>query len=187
MVRLRRKDPFKYLTGLERSRVALVSRKDRHRFIDRERIEERGLGIIRIATIDLLHCCFVSQDSHRMVTVLPIAIIGVDRCDIVALPGRWRVRRFCLFNGLPSALEGISVRRPNKRVRAGAYRDPPVRHRAVRVRRRQLGERVEPLRIPKTVEHREGTIELSLGVRTAGDREMHVSQFLAVSGYLPTC
>jgi hypothetical protein len=39
--------------------IVLVRGEDHHRFIQRQRIEDRGLGIVRIAQVQLFHRFFV--------------------------------------------------------------------------------------------------------------------------------
>ena len=144
MVRPRREDLFQYLAGLHRSRIALISWKDGNGLIDRERIKERALVVIRVAPMQLLHRFLIGQHSRRIGTLLPILIVGVHGRDVIALARRPSARRLCLFDGLLAALQRRSVRSANERIRARAHRDSPVPHCAVRVLGRELGNASRP-------------------------------------------
>src|SRR4029453_7845992 len=134
MVRLCGKYTFQYLTGLERPRITLVSRKNGNGLIDGERIEERTLVIIGIAPVYLFHRGFVGEDTGSIIALLPVLIIIFYRRDVVALARRRSGCRLCLFNGLPPAIERRRIRRAHQRIGAGAYRISPVRHREVGAR-----------------------------------------------------
>src|SRR2546425_11295968 len=74
--------------------------------IQGERIEDRGLVIVRIAGVRAFHRLFVGNGSTAMITLVPVAIERLDRGEVVSLSLRLSRRRPSRGRGRPTRPSG---------------------------------------------------------------------------------
>ena len=146
----------------------------------RQGIEGSRIGIARMPGIELCHRRGIALDAG-----LVLALVGpkeLAECrDVPALAGALcRGRARCLHFG-PAARAGAFVGTiPD--LMEHAHRDAPMRHGAVRVTLRDLGEL--PLRffVPEVVQQRDGAVEGYAHLGGARDGESNASQAFTADG-----
>src|SRR5258707_11832207 len=77
---------IEYLAGLLLIGEGLVRRYRSSQ--QRQRIEDRGLVILRVSEIELLHGFLISERAGSVIELLGIFIENLDRRDVILLPLR---------------------------------------------------------------------------------------------------
>ena len=117
----------KGLVGLERTGV------------QRQAIEHRGLAVVRVALIHLLHRLFVGERTSLMVELVIVAIEGGDCCDVIRLARRLGRGRHRLGDCFGAGFERGRRRGVPERVPM-THRDAPIGHRTAGLGRGDRGE-----------------------------------------------
>jgi hypothetical protein len=176
MVRLRSKDLFEDSTGLELFGVGLVA--GQRRLVKRQRVEDCRLRIVRIFLHDLFHRLFVGETACRLVDLVVVFVVKLDRREPVALALGLGADRLTLFHRFPSVLQDRSGKRQDQRVGTVADRDAPVGDCALRIGGSGVGEGLDAVRIDERVHHREAAVEFLLRLRRARRLEVHAAEIL---------
>ena len=178
MVRLLGQDLLEDRARLQLIGVRLVGR--RRRRVQRERIEHRGLAVVGIAPVELLHRLLVGGGPRAMVQLVVVAIVRLDRGDVVLLARRCG-QPTRLLQGGRALLQHRRARGLPERV-VDAHRHAPVAHRAGRILRRQLGEGLLRLLVPERVQERDRALEIGLDSGRTRDGEGDVAKFRPALG-----
>src|SRR5947209_6507413 len=138
MLRLTRENAIQNLRGLLFPRVALVICHHPSRD-KRQRIEDAGFIIGRMALVKPLHRIVVSERACPMIELVSVLVKNLDRRDVSSLALSPCAGAFCLFDRARSLLQlGRGWRRPEGMV--VAHCDAPVTHAALRVGDGNFGE-----------------------------------------------
>jgi hypothetical protein len=167
----------------DRARPELVGVRlvgGRRRRVQREGVEDRSFPIVGIAAVDLLHGLLVGGGPRAVIELVVVAIVRLDRADVVLLARRHR-QPSRLVEGGRALLQHRGARRRPERV-VDAHRDAPVPHRARGVRGRDRRKSLQRLLVPERVQERDRALEVSLDGGRAGDGEAHASELFAVVG-----
>ena len=170
MVRLARDLRLENLGRLELLGVGLVGRQRGD--VEREGIVDRGLGIVRIAGVELRHCLLVRQDPRAMIRGLGIAIEFRKRRDVVGLALGLGAELPRLLERRPTVGQILRGRR-RERIAEQAHGDAPIRHRALGIALQHVGEGVVRGLVPERVLELHRLVERLLRLRRAGDREVN--------------
>ena len=170
MVRLAHQFRLQDLGRLELLGVGLVGRQRGH--VEREGIEDRGLGVVRMAGVELRHCLLVRQDARAMILGVGIAVELRERGDIVGLALGFGAKLPRLLQRCPS-IGQVLRRRRRERVGEEGHGNPPIRHRALGIALQHVGERIVRSFIPERVLQLHRVVERLLRLRRAGDREVN--------------
>ena len=169
VVRLRLPNLFQDLGGFLLVREGLVGR--RLGCVQRQRIEDAGLLVVREAGMDLLHRLFIGDRPGLVVDLVVILVEGGDRRDIGLLAVGLRPGGAGLFDRFGTGFQRGLARRVPQRVPV-AHRDAPIGHRAVGLALRDVGKALQRLRIPEGMQRPGGVVERLLRRRAARDWEI---------------
>ena len=171
--------PLPPLQKRRRLELALVGRVGEiHRLEQRQRVEHRGLAVVRVLGVQSLHRGGISARAGSLIDrVVPVEERSKG-LDPVALPRGPGHGCACFLDRVPSAREQRRREGRRQRVRPRADRHSPVRHAA---RRLAIDDRLKGLfrlGIEERMQHRHGAIELRLHGGTAGGLEVDRTEML---------
>ena len=165
--------------GLQLVRVGLVGRRRGGR--ERQRVEDRRLGVVRIGRGDAGHRVTVRHDAR--------ALIDASRSRRTAAP-RPRCTPARVRSSAPIAFARFTASRPGckplpvtdghrERIAPSRQRDAPRRHRARRVGRQRRVELLDGMRELERVKQRDRPVEHGLGRGAAGGLKADGAELLA--------
>src|SRR5258706_3641819 len=102
MIRFRQQHSIKNLGGFFLIGESFVSRYRSSQ--QRQRIEDRGLVILRVSEIELLHGFLISERAGSVIELLGVFIENLDRRDVILLPLRASSHEDCFLHGGRSVL-----------------------------------------------------------------------------------
>ena len=175
VVRLARELRLQDLGRLELPRVGLVGRQCCD--VERERMVDRGLGVVRIARVELRHRLLVGQHARAMVLGVGIAVELRERGDVARLARALGPKLARLLQRCPT-LGQVLGRRRRERVGEERHGDPPMGHRAFGIALQHLGERVVRGLVPERMLQLHRLVEGLLRLGRAGDREVDRAEHL---------
>ena len=177
MLRLALGDRLEDCRALELVGVGLVGR--RGRCVERERVMDLRLVVLRILLCQLLHRLGIGHDARAVIELLVVGVHDRERVDIVALALRLGADALALRNG-GGAVGEILRRRRHVRVPEQAQRNAPIGDAAFGIGLQHILKRLLRCAVPERmlVQHR--AIEKLLRLRLAGGLETDVSKLLAV-------
>src|SRR5262249_41745327 len=98
------------------------------RFVERERVENRRLGVIRVARGQARHCRFITCGSSLLRNRLVVLEECSKRLNPVALAICLLRSRTRLLDGLPTGFQHVAGEWSDQRIGSLADGDTPVRH-----------------------------------------------------------
>ena len=137
-----------------------------------EGVEDRRFLVVGILAGQLLHRLLVALAARSRGHAVVAGVRLFQRAEPVALPLR-PGQRLALLDGVQPALEALGGPRRHERIGPLADRQPPVRHRAVRIGGDHGLERLDALGIEERVQDRDRPLELRLDGRLARRRKAH--------------
>ena len=172
MIRLDRQQAIEDLCRLSLSRVRLVGRRVVGDPENRERVEDRRLVVAGAALRHAGHGLVVGYDARRVRHSIAL-VVGADRGDVVALTRARRSHGRRLLRCRSSGREFVVRGRPPDGVEIG-HREPPLRHPATGILRRNLLEGLRGLDVSEGVQQRQPALEhrLNLGVTRRGKPDL---------------
>ena len=117
------------------------------RLIESERVENGRLRIIRIFLHQRFHRLFVGETARRLIDLVVVLVVRLDRQKPVALAFSLGADRLTLLDRLQPVLQNRCCQRQDHWVGAMADRDAPVRDRALRVGGSGVGKGLDAVRI----------------------------------------
>ena len=176
MVRLLPEHGLEDRRRLELLGVRLVGR---HRGgVERERVEDRGLAVARVARGQLLHRLLVGDRPRPVVDLVVVLVEDLDRRDVVELALALRAGRPGARDGGRAVAQHLRGGRPAEGVLEHGHRDAPVGDPAGRVLLRDLVERLDRGAAPEGVEEGHGAAQVGLDRRAAGVGEVDLAELL---------
>src|SRR5258708_5286085 len=141
----------------------------------RQRVEDAGLTVGRIAAVKLLHRFTVSESARAMIELVSILVKNFYRRDVVSLTLSLCADALCLFDGVRSLLQLCrGRRRPDGMV--VAHGNAPVTHATSRIGDGNFAKRLFSLFILERMEPGDGAIEFPLCLGITGDREVDLPE-----------
>jgi hypothetical protein len=145
---------------------------------ERERVEDLRLGVGGLPRDEPGHRALVGEHARALVDALVVRVESRDGGDVGALPRRGGGgEALCVSRRPPPAGEqcGRAVG-GTRRVGPAAEGEPPVRHRARRIRRQHVVESADRRAELERVEQRDGAVEPRRDRRAARRGEVHGPQ-----------
>jgi hypothetical protein len=170
-------DLFEDGPSLQQFGIGLVARQ--RRLIERQRVKDGRLGVVRILLHQLFHCLFVSEAACRLVDPVVVLVIELDRREPVALPFCLGADRLALLDRLQAVFQHGGGKWQDQRVGAVADRNAPVGDGALRIGRGRFGECPDAVGIDERMHERDAAIDFLLRLRRAGGLERHAAELLS--------
>ena len=148
------------------------------RLIESERVENGRLRIIRISLHQRFHRPFVGEPALRLIDLVVVLVVRLDRGEPVALAFGLGADRLTLFHRLKSVLQNRCCQRQNQWIGTVADCDAPVSDGALRIGGSGFGKGLDAVRIEERMHHREAAVELLLRLRRARRLEVHAPESL---------
>ncbi len=171
-----RDDLFEDGPGLELLGIGLVARQ--RRLVESERVENGSFRIVRIFLRQPFHRFFVGQPALRLINLVVVFVVKLDRREPVALAFGLGADRLALLHRLQSVLQSRCCQRQDQWVGTVADRDAPVGDGTLRIGGSGLGEGLDAVRIEERMHHRKATVEFLLRLRRARGLEVHAAKIL---------
>ena len=145
--------------------------------VERQRIEDRRLGIVRVTYVDLLHGFLIGLGASLVVDLVRFLVECVHGRDVVPFAFRLRARSLCFFYCSRSVFQIRRGRRCPQGMVVG-HSHSPVGHAARGITLGDFREGLCRLFVPERMQHRHRAVE-RLGLHRIARRwEIYISQFL---------
>ena len=178
MLRLAREDRLQDRRAFELIGVGLVGRGSRR--VERQRVVDLRLVVIRIALRQLLHGLGIGLDARAVIDFVVIGVHDCKRIDVVALALGLGADALSLGNR-GGALGEILRGRRNVGIKQQAQRNAPIGNAAFGIGLQHIFKYFLRRAVPERVLIQHGLVEELLRFRRARRFEMHFAELAVVS------